>query len=131
MNRRSFLKFLPAGVVGVRQAAAEAAEKLALGDGRIGGLGYMDHDTVGELGPMGWGGPTNDRAVKDLKRLLDPEWLKAKRETIQVRSLDPDIACMKSMSLSVRIQIQKDRLLARHVERERSILEKIIAGALG
>lgn len=132
MNRRSFLKFLPAGVIGAKQAAAEAAEKLALGADPIGGLGYMDAERGMPAPPTGYIGSSTlssrDWATNDLKRLIDPGWLRERRETIRVQSLDPDLASMKSMSLSVRIEMQKDRLLARHVEREKTRLEKIIAG---
>jgi hypothetical protein len=133
MNRRGFLKFLPAAVIGGKQAAAEAAEKLALGAGPIGGLGLMD--AAGSLSGgsytanyIGSSVQNTDWAINDLRRLLDPAWLAERRDEIRVQALDPDLASMKSMSLGVRMQIQKDRLLARYVERERTRLEKIIAG---
>jgi hypothetical protein len=133
MNRRGFLKFLPAAVIGGKQAAAEAAEKLALGNAPIGGLGLMDADSSLGGGSyaancIGVSASSSEWAIKDLRRLIDPAWLAERRDEIRVQALDPDLATMKSMSLGVRMQMQKDRLLARHVERERTRLEKIIAG---
>lgn len=127
MNRRSFLKFLPAGVLGAKHAAAEAAESLVLRRAPIGGIGYVDHGAALNMAG-GIGGPSNSWAIKELEHLLDPRTRAMKRANIRVESLDPDLASMKSMSLGVRLEIQKDRLLDREVDRERSRLENIIAG---
>lgn len=126
MNRRGFLKFLPAAVIGGKQAAAEAAEKLALGNvGALGSVGFPP--SVGMIHSPDSSDSTT-WARRNLTRLLDPRWLEQRREQIGVAVLDPDLASMKSLSLSVRISMQKDRNFEREISRERSYLEKVIAG---
>jgi len=123
MNRRSFLKFLPAGVIGARQAAAEAAEKLAL-NGVSGSMSLSGAPST-VAGPIGIG---NDWARANLKRLIDPEWLAYRKQQVAVGALDADLAMMKSIALGRRIDMQRDRNFQRETDRERSYLEKTIAG---
>ena len=123
MNRRSFLKFLPAGVIGAKQAAVEAAEKLAL-DGVSGSMNLRG-SPVSSAGSVGIG---NDWARANLKRLVDPEWIAYRKQQVAVGALDADLAMMKSIALGRRIDMQRDRNFQRETDRERSYLEKTIAG---
>lgn len=50
------------------------------------------------------------------------------RGRVTVSVLDPDLASMQSMSLSVRMEMQKDRTARMLIDRERTWLERLIRG---
>ena len=130
MNRRSFLKFIPAGVIGAKQAA----EKLALGtaDALGSGLGAQYagafYDAVETKGPSSIYGD-GSWIRESLARLVDPEWLAEMRRNTHVDCIDPDLASMQSISLSVKMQMQRDRNVERQVSGERTRLERMLADA--
>lgn len=51
-----------------------------------------------------------------------------KRRNVVVTALDPDLAVRKSMSLSVRIGIQKERNFQREIENERTYYDRVLSG---
>ena len=126
MNRRSFLKFIPAGVLGAKQAAAQAAEKLAFGVGEIG----LEASSATDM-PMGGIAGSGDYAGyarKRLAQMLTPWWQELRRRGISVSRLDPDLASMRSLSLSVRMQMQRDRNFERIMADERAHYEGALSG---
>lgn len=128
LNRRKFFGLLPGAVVGGKAAAAQAAtelaETMALGKPALSGaIGYANG------APYPGGNPANniDWARNALKRLTSHERERRAREW-SVTRLDPDLAVNRSMSLSAKILIQKDRDIERSFANERSYLEGVIAG---
>lgn len=73
-----------------------------------------------------------EEAQKELARFLgqSASELAKRKRGLTVMSLDPDIAQMRSISLSHKISMQRDRLFARTQEEERSWLEKCLDRAM-
>lgn len=126
MNRRGFLKALAGAVAAGPRAASAAvqeAEKLVLeglpGDSVI--------PSVGSWGPA----PAQSSlvwATRGLARLTNPMYREHIRSQIGVSRLDPDLASMRSMSLSVKVGIQQERNYHRALENEKTYLEKALTG---
>ncbi|MDP2618604.1 MAG: hypothetical protein Q8P46_00265 [Hyphomicrobiales bacterium] len=79
--------------------------------------------------PMGPGGP-NDRswAAQSLKRLFNPALLEQRKQNMVVTRFDPDLAANRSMSLSVKMLIQRERNFKRETESERTYLQQVLDG---
>lgn len=124
MNRRAFLKFLPAGIFGSRKAAAAMmaeAEQMALA--APGGAS----DAAKQVFPV----PPGDWARKDLLRLANPEWLTWRKSSMAATTrFDPDLAVNRSYSLATKMLIQRDRDFARMIAAEKSQLQHIIEGMM-
>lgn len=123
MNRRSFLKFIPAVGLASKTAAKEAIAKASGVDFGLSGFNEIPS------GP-GLSGAAVDRgwALKKLAEVLDGTYRDKLAENTIVGRLDPDLAAMQSMSISARVFIQKERLIERAVKSERTWLERIIRG---
>ena len=123
MNRRGFLGLLPGALVGGKAAAKEATEKLALGaSGQSAALANVGYGTGGAPSIDGsW-------ALKALKRVTSGVERERRHREWNVQRLDPDLAANRSMSLSARMLIQKDRDIERSMVNERTYLEGVIAG---
>lgn len=122
LSRRSFFGLIPGAALGgkaaIKEAAAKAAEGMALA---VPGGGYP---------PMGLAGSTNDKswAVKALQRLVDPDTFMERKRELVVTRFDPDLASNHSMSLSVKMLVQRERDFERYREREKTYLERTISG---
>lgn len=117
-TRRGFFGLFPGAVLGGKQALAKSAEQLALG---------VPGDLLGEsqvLVPAAG----QEWSRKQLRRLLDPKYLRKRKRETGVRLLDPDLACQHSRSLSSRILEQKERNFQRELESEKSGLQLDIEG---
>lgn len=121
LSRRSFFGLFPAAAVGgkaaLKEAAAKAAEGLALGPS------FSDAPLPA---PM----PSSDTAwaMRDLRRFADPALKAERRARIRPTRLDPDLASNRSMSLSVKMLMQADRDFERSEQSERTYLERVISG---
>lgn len=63
-----------------------------------------------------------------MAQLVNPAWLEQKLMDTTVHALDPDLASMRSISLSVKIEMQRERNFKREIARTKSYYEKVIAG---
>lgn len=130
MNRRGFLKFLPAAAVGGKRALVEAAERLVL-------PGVVNPGLAGSGGgaPAPDGSPLDDDpsrriwATKRLFQLANPVHLEQRRQDAwHVHALDPDLASMYSMSLSAKIVIQRERNYQRALDADRGFYGRVLSG---
>ena len=111
VERRRFLSFLGAAPLAAKAAADGMAGKL---------IGLSDVPMFGpplsgiSIPPSASGGSTESWKAKVLKFVAQgkiPEWLEGdiRKRNHQVTYIDPDIACKKSWSLSVKIATQRQR----------------------
>lgn len=127
MNRRKFLTFLGLGAVGGKRAAAQAAEVLtaqmnlgaldaAVGRKVAGTRRYLGDDSDFRYGE----GASEDEMtrVQNLRLFGLPDWIVERwnEDADDVDTLDPDLASMKSFSLSAKLSMQRDRNRKRAVE---------------
>jgi hypothetical protein len=122
-NRRSFLRLVGmapiAAPVAAREAAASIGLKSAIGAAAVG----INSGVVGAgLDPPA---ETHEQyLVRSLKEIMRPEASEEARREISTMLLDPDLASMRSMSLSAVRAIQVERLVDRTIQMRKSYLEK-------
>ena len=141
MRRRGFLSFLGGAAVAgpgmVKTAAAHGMESLSLGQ-VAGGLttGYglegpayatagMEVSDVSPLDPGHWA----QRELADFIGMTAKDLAERRRQT-HVSVLDPDLAVMRSLSLSAKIRMQRDRQFERGLEDHRSYLARQVERAI-
>jgi lambda repressor-like predicted transcriptional regulator len=132
MNRRGFLGALSGAVFGGRRAVAEMAkgeaEKWALAEPTA----PIDDRVFASSSVPFFSDPekVKSRALASLGNLFTSSNKDKVRRAIVVTRLDADIASLRSFSLSVKMEMQRERVLARALEIEKSDLERIISDAL-
>jgi hypothetical protein len=130
LPRRMFLKAM-AAVPAVAQRVAEEAVGAAVGTGSESAANLMSAAPV----PFGGTGPKMVELVGLAKAGLLPDW--AKRQAVRNleydRRLDPDVACLKSVSLSAKLKISMERRITRAWDTfERDALDqKLMAEFMG
>lgn len=127
MKRRGFLAFMGGAAVAgpgmAKQAATQTLADLSLAP------------VVGDLVPTGDSiggsiGGSRDWQVRELAQLVGRSAAQHafNQSRVEVTRLDPDLASYRSISLSAKIMIQRERTYWREFERNRTWLEKAIAG---
>lgn len=139
MKRRGFLGFIGGAAVAgpsmAKQAMAQGMDAMSVGPtlssmgqaisapygGSTSGGGPID----GDYDAVGW-------AKRDLARFFGKSAERLLKERIQthVGYLDPDIAGMRSLSLTTKIRMQRDRNFERGQEGERDWLQQRLHDAL-
>lgn len=133
MKRRGFLGLM-GGALAAGPSMAKEAVTQTMADLSVPGVGI----------PYGMGGmppgaqnaadPYNEREhlQGQLRKLLGKSAAEKLREkkTMGVNMLDPDLAAMRSFSLSARMRIQQDRNYERMLEQERGWIERRLADLL-
>lgn len=123
IGRRRFLKLMGVTSAAAPMAAKAAAEKEAM---TLAGIGVGDSPISGDPNGMpgiGWHDEANYvRAASHIQMFGLPEHVvEATRERARYVSwLDPDIACKRSWSLSVKVMTQRERNYERLVGTYRS-----------
>jgi hypothetical protein len=122
MKRRSFLALMGAAPLAAKATAdAEIAKQIGLNSGGLiqGGFGNQ----IGGASALGMadGGSYEQRitgAAEYIKMFGMPESIarELRENTRYVGALDPDIACKKSWSMSVKLMTQRQRQYDRQVE---------------
>lgn len=108
LNRRSFFGVAVASPFAAKEAASKVIEQAAQME--AGGIGLYSDSLYTGIAATGDDGPM--RSIWDaIKDIGIPEW---KREDLRddarrSRTLDPDIASMKSFSLSAKMRMQWER----------------------
>lgn len=116
-TRRGFFGILGGAAVGGKKAVAEAAASLTSGLSALSPLGenvsYNNLPRGSVFDGEDEGLPKLD--VSAMRIIGIPEWLRQEwREEMEgVTRFDPDIASMRSLSLSAKINLQMDRNMAR------------------
>lgn len=128
LSRRGFFGLIPGAAVGGKQAIKAAADVASEGlvFGGVGGL-----DSTPEQGPL-LPGPSTTRewALREMANFANPFYADARREEWgRVNRLDPDIAALRSMSLSARILLQSERNIARQEANQQRWFDRAVAGA--
>lgn len=133
MKRRGFLAALAAAPIVGPAVAKQAADKAVaeLAGVNLGGLGGVSGALGGLVPPPSYA-PQHDlmRAASLLRSIagLTAEQRRKARRNVWVQSLDPDLASYRSMSLSFRMEMQRDRNLQYRIENRRGWLERTLAG---
>ena len=134
MKRRGFLGGILASPLALKAAAEEKVAKLSgWWDGDLSPVGTDLVHTLADNAPGGIHEFAGEiwvaRAVKEanLLRTLAPELLerKRRREAKEVRSIDPDLAALQSMSLAAKIAFQRERLYHRTIEEEAGWIDRV------
>lgn len=126
LNRRSFFGVAVASPFAAKEAAQKVIEQAAMMD--AGGIGLYSNSLYTGIATSDDGGPM--RSLWDaVKEIGIPDW---KREDLRddarrSRTLDPDIAAMKSFSLAAKMRMQWDRNYQTLVDRalEQTKLERV------
>lgn len=137
MKRRGFLGFLGAAAVAgpgmAKAAAAQGMEAMSIGP-TLSSMGIAINAPFGgdsikglqdEYDPIAW-------AKRDLARFFgkSAERLLTERLQTNVAYLDPDIAGMRSLSLTTKVRMQRDRNFERAQAGERDWLKMRLHDAL-
>lgn len=125
LNRRSFFGLIPGAALGVKPAAAALAaeaERLALGG--LQAIGHPDRPYPGGSVVAG----DTDWAQRRLLEFMRPAERVRRWEQTIVTRIDPDLASMRSLSLSAKMAIQKQRDFDRHEKSQIGYWEGVIAG---
>lgn len=125
MKRRGFLGFMGGAVAAgpgmARQAAAQTLGSLSTGD-------------FVSIGAPMYGGAVSDpgyaiHRLGQFKKFLESaEALRRRRLGTSVNILDPDLAQMRSFSLSAKIRMQRERNFQEWLDHESSWLQRAISG---
>lgn len=110
LPRRLFLKAMAAAPAVAQRMAEEAAGVVVSAGAESGAI------MATAPGPIGhYSGPKMLELATLAKTGLLPDWAKrqALRNLAYERRIDPDVACLQSVSLSAKIQISMERRLAR------------------
>lgn len=141
MKRRGFLGFLGGAAVAgpgmVKTAAAHGMESLSLGQVAGGfSTGYglegpafataaMDVADVSPLDAGHWA----QRELAEFLGMTAKDLVERRRAT-HVSVLDPDLAVMRSLSLTTKIRMQRDRQFERGLEEQRGYLARQLERAI-
>jgi hypothetical protein len=126
LNRRSFFGVAVASPFAAKEAASKVIEQAAQME--AGGIGLYSDSLYTGIAATGDDGPM--RSIWDaIKDIGIPDW---KREDLRddarrSRTLDPDIAAMKSFSLSAKMRLQWERNYQTLVDRavEQTKMERV------
>lgn len=134
MKRRGFLGFMGGAAVAgpgmLKDAAASVVQDMALGKAGI--LAPVADAYLPSAAPSGAAGAFGQitRATDMLTKLraLTSEDLSRKKRNIAVYGLDPDIASYRSISMSAKIDWQRERELTRIIENRKHQWGKMLLG---
>lgn len=108
LNRRSFFGVAVASPFAAKEAAQKVIEQAAQMD--AGGIGLYSDSLYTGIATSGDDGPMRSLwdAIKDIGM---PDWKKddLREDSRRSRTLDPDIAAMKSFSLQAKMRMQWER----------------------
>ncbi len=122
IGRRGLLGMFAAAPVIARSAAEKA------------GIEVFGHGPLNSGVLVSHGGPQqtiNDYLKGCVNRLMTGEIEAEIRSSLSVRRLDPDIASMRSISLSAAVQMQKQRDVQRELEQHKRQLAARLSAELG
>lgn len=126
MKRRGFLGLM-GGALAAGPSMAKEAVTQTMADLSVPGVG-IPYGMGGMPGQTSSNAPYDEREhlQGQLSKLLGKSAAEKLREkkTMGVNMLDPDLASMRSFSLSARMRIQQDRNYERMLEQERSWIER-------
>lgn len=130
MKRRGFLGLLGGAVVTgpsmAKEAVAQTMADLSVpGVGIPYGMGELSQSITTATSSFDKRSHLQDQLAKLLGKTAADK-LREKRQT-GVNMLDPDLASMRSFSLSARMRIQQDRNYERMIEQERGWIERRLA----
>jgi len=112
-TRRGFLKFLGIGAAAAPATLSATADRVIQGGMPIAPMGgYAGSGLIGSSPNV-----ARPRIAREALKLMGvPQWQKDqwRHEAKNVSVLDPDLASMRSMSLSAKIYIQQDRNYQKH-----------------
>ncbi|MGE3247553.1 MAG: hypothetical protein AB7F96_22590 [Beijerinckiaceae bacterium] len=126
LNRRSFFGVAVASPFAAKEAAQKVIEQAAQMD--AGGISYYSDSLYTGISASSDEGPMRSLwdAIKDIGM---PDWKRddLREDARRSRTLDPDIAAMKSFSLSAKMRMQWDRNYRTLVDRamEQTRMERI------
>lgn len=117
VGRRNFLRLFAASPLMAKAAADKAIAEVT----NIGGAGLVGLGSGGSpmAAPSQSGSERASKVASFLRRFGLPDWEveRIKVDNHHVYQLDPDIAALKSFSMNVKIATQRERNVARQVER--------------
>jgi len=134
VGRRGFLRLLAAAPVAVPVVAREAAQKAGLSADAAGSIYDQAAKNYGGPFATGSSGPDPDWCRSWAKRVFSQDWVDQTRREIGRRHpwpLDPDLAASRSLSLSAAMRIQRERNIAKEIDREQSAAREQFFRALG
>lgn len=127
LHRRGFLGFLGGTVVAGPKAMAKAAQPIGLSALRA----PLDHITAADENNRFVGEEkTMEGAKKSLKEWLMPEILSRRYREYEIYHLSPDVHSLRSISLSAKVRIQKQRSFKQWREKDMSYLERFLRGEI-
>lgn len=132
MKRRGFFGLMAGAAVAGPSMVKEAVASTTA-DLRIPGVGLQTIYDGMSGGPIGSADGGSMWAVKELAKLttMGAEALARKRRSTGVDMLDPDLAVMRSLSLTAKMSLQRDRNFARQFENEKHWLQRQIEESIG
>lgn len=133
MRRRGFFGLM-AGAAAAGPSMVKRVVASTTADLRIPGVGLQTiYDGMSSGGPVGMQTDGGSWAVKEPLKLttMGAEALAKKRRATGVDMLDPDLAVMRSLSLTAKMSIQRDRNFERQFENEKHWLRRQIEEAAG
>lgn len=123
VGRRSFLRLFAASPLAAKAARDEVIGNLTgMAANGIAGLGHGGNPSAPYGSPSSIGDVAPDvrrsRLMDWFRRSALPDWEveRIKRDLLHVYALDPDIAALRSFSMNVKIGIQRERNIERHIE---------------
>lgn len=120
MNRRSALRALVAAPVVAKSAGEAIVKSIAETASATQAASLVGLEMASPLPPMGYmGGPAAAKLALLHKAGLLPEWAKREMRSqaeYASRRLDPDLACMRSVSLSAKMKIQQSRIVSMMID---------------
>lgn len=134
MKRRGFLGFAAGAVVAgpgmAKEAAAKAAQSLALsGIGQGNTLNGLSNGapTIGYAAQQSNPVLQATQALAKISAMTTEQRAKRKR-MMNVGAIDPDIASYRSISLSAKIDWQKERQVTAMINERRSMWQRVVDG---
>lgn len=144
MKRRGFLGFAAGAVVAgpgmAKEAAAKAAQSLALSGGAVSQGGNL-LGLVGGVSSSGYANAVSQmpgylspiaNATQQLAKIaaITPEQRARRKQQMGIGAIDPDIASYKSISLSTKIDWQKERQLNMTINNRRNMWQRVVDGLM-
>ena len=111
-------------MLGAAVAAAPTANLSQVLEAPVGGLGISQlQPAVTPMAHAGW-------VREALKKLIGKSAAQKEyeRRQIQVHQFDPNVAALRSVSVTAKVRMSRDRLYERSLELERMRLEHLIGG---
>lgn len=130
MKRRNFLGFLGGAAIAGPSAAKAAVSSVGMADLAPMGINMLGTSGVGGAPTLAWGGSTDNigYAKDGLKKLVG--MTKAERERRKrnhyFQGLDPDTASLRSISLTSKIRLAKDRSFEASERDQKTYLQGVI-----